>query len=485
MLFNSPSFLFCFLPLALAGYHLLRGEHSTLARTWLVLCSFVFYAWWSPVYLLLLLASIGANYAIGRVVEPEGPAGRFRGGVLAGGIALNLALLAWFKYANFFVESLNATLDTSFHLHAILLPLAISFFTFQQIAYLVDAHRGETREHSFLDYCLFVTFFPQLIAGPIVHHEEMLPQFARRIEPGEAIPHLSVGITIFTIGLFKKVVIADAVAVYATPVFDAALSGAAPGLADAWIGALAYTFQLYFDFSGYSDMAIGLGRMFGIRLPQNFDSPYKAANMIEFWRRWHMTLSRFLRDYLYIGLGGNRRGPVRRYANLMITMLLGGLWHGAAWTFVFWGGLHGLYLVVNHGWRRLSITPSSRAARGGARALTFLCAVVAWVFFRAESFDAAWTMLASMAGIGAGATSLASGAEAWLWIVGLLVAVNVLPNTQEFMADHRPAIDFDPGLRPQGPRWRPTPGYALAGVVITIACVLHLSRVSEFLYYQF
>jgi D-alanyl-lipoteichoic acid acyltransferase DltB (MBOAT superfamily) len=232
-------------------------------------------------------------------------------------------------------------------------------------------------------------------------------------------------------------------------------------------------------------MAIGLGRMFGIRLPQNFDSPYKAANMTEFWRRWHMTLSRFLRDYLYIGLGGNRRGPLRRHANLLITMLLGGLWHGAAWTFVFWGGLNGLYLVVNQGWRSLGISRSDLAYRSAARALTFLCAVIAWVFFRAESFEGAWTILRSMAGLGPATASLVTSPEAWLWIVGLLVAVNALPNTQEFMTDYQPTVDFEPGRRATGPVWRPTPAHALASVVITVIAVLHLSRVSEFLYYQF
>ncbi len=495
MLFNSHAFLFVFLPLVLAVYHLLRRtRRDHPARIWLVVASLYFYAWWSPVYLWLLLFSIGFNYSMARALEPR-PGGRRAGGALLGlAVAVNLGLLGYFKYANFFVHTINDAIGTSFHLDTIVLPLAISFFTFQQIAYVVDTHRGITREHRFLEYCLFVTFFPQLIAGPIVHHKDMLPQFARRLSSEAFVRSLAVGTTVFVIGLFKKVVVADGIAVYATPVFDAALEGATPTTADAWVGALAYTFQLYFDFSGYSDMAIGLGWMFGIRLPLNFDSPYKAANIIEFWRRWHMTLSRFLRDYLYIPLGGNRRGSTRRYVNLMITMLLGGLWHGAAWTFAFWGALHGLYLVANHGWqaqcRRLGLERRIRGGRLAARALTFVAVAVAWVFFRAEDFPAAWRILEAMVPPGGeGLAGSSATLDAVLWIGVLLLAVNLLPNAQELVARELPTTG---AATPEAPAplarwivWRPTPAYALPLVVLAAFIIMRLSHVSEFLYYQF
>ena len=355
MLFNSYEFIFFFLPVVLAGFFALgtRGK-ARAAVGFLVVSSLFYYGWWDPTYLLLILASIGVNYRLGAALSrarEDGADGVSRGRwLLRLGVALNLGALGWFKYANFVVDNVNSALGSDVHLAKIVLPLAISFFTFQQIAYLVDSHRGEAREHRFLHYCLFVTFFPQLIAGPIVHHGEMLPQFADGKTYRFRAENLSVGATVFFIGLFKKVVFADTIAQYGTPVFDAAANGVPMTFLPAWAGALAYTLQIYFDFSGYSDMAIGLGRMFGVRLPLNFHSPYKAVNIIDFWRRWHMTLSRFLRDYLYIPLGGNRNGKLKRYRNLFLTMVLGGMWHGAGWTFLVWGTLHGVYLMINHAW---------------------------------------------------------------------------------------------------------------------------------------
>ena len=404
MLFNSSTFLFAFLPIVLCGYWLLDRfvQKKVLNYVWLVLCSLFFYTWWNPIYFCLLAPSIVVNYFLGTYIGSE--SAKNRKAVLIFGIAANLALIGYFKYANFFVDNLNALTGSSIELGNITLPLAISFFTFQQITYLVDAYRGETRDYDFLHYCLFVTFFPQLIAGPIVHHGEMLPQF-EAAKPGALNPkNISIGGTIFAIGLFKKVVIADTVANFATPVFNAALQGNEVGFADAWIGALCYTLQLYFDFAGYSDMAIGLGRLFGIVIPLNFNSPYKASNIAEFWRRWHITLSRFLRDYIYIALGGNRKGMVRRYSNLLITMLLGGLWHGAGWSFVFWGGLHGFYLVVQNAWSTLLMSLGFDARNAGqvrrvlGTALTFLAVVVGWVFFRAESFSSGVSLVESMFG---------------------------------------------------------------------------------------
>ena len=411
MLFNSHGFIFVFLPLTLALFHFLccRGK-PTYALSALVGASLVFYGWWEPKYLLLILASVFVNFGIGEAMLANDKRGRRA--LLWLGVSLNLGALAWFKYANFLLVSGNTILGTDIHMQRILLPLAISFFTFQQIAYLVDTCRSDTGERSFLRYALFVTFFPQLIAGPIVHHKEMLPQFTHNLS-GLKLQNLIIGGTIFFLGLFKKVIIADGVSPYSDTVFMMAANGDAITFIESWTGALAYSLQLYFDFSGYSDMAIGLARLFGVKLPVNFNSPYKATNIIDFWRRWHMTLSRFLRDYLYFVLGGNRHGAVRTYSNLMIVMLLGGLWHGAGWTFVLWGGLHGFYLLVNHAWRnyRLRIFTSDNTnprrvrkigsifGRLMAHALTLLAVVFAWVLFRAENLNVATNVYTGMLGL--------------------------------------------------------------------------------------
>lgn len=528
MLFNSYEFLFAFLPVALIGYFAAQRIGPESAITWLVVASLFFYGWWNPDYLVLLVGSMLVNYGFGRQLSNAHRNGRVRSGRiwLFVGVALNLLLLGWFKYANFAVDTANLVGGTQFHFDRIVLPLAISFFTFQQIAYLVDARQGITREYRFMHYALFVTFFPQLIAGPIVHHKEMLPQFMRE---GALRPHLSniaIGTTILLIGLFKKVVLADSAALYASPVFDAAAGGSAPSFFIAWGGALAYTLQLYFDFSGYSDMAIGAARLFGIRLPVNFHSPYKATSIVEFWRRWHMTLSRFLRDYLYIPLGGNRGRGFARYRNLMITMVLGGLWHGAGWTFVAWGALHGAYLIINHGWTRWR----SRYLAGFhlpapigkclAWSLTFAAIVVGWVFFRATTFDAALAILSGMAGLngvaipsaiaarlgdlwpmleGMGVTSYIGGGSSfvytWVWIALLLPIALWMPNTQQIMVRAEPALN--PHVAEQRDelrafpwlerrlRWAPTRTWAVTIALVGTTGVLALTRVSEFLYFQF
>jgi D-alanyl-lipoteichoic acid acyltransferase DltB (MBOAT superfamily) len=499
MLFNSYEFIFLFLPITLIIFFSIGGKgHHRIAIAWLVGASLFFYAWWNPAYLGLMLISILFNYAIGVAL-----ANKAHKLTLTFGIAVNLLLLGYFKYANFFVDNLNQLTGTNYHLETILLPLAISFFTFQQITYLVDAYKGETKEYKFLHYCLFVTFFPQLIAGPIVHHREMLPQFAKNCIYKLNHEHLAVGLTIFFLGLFKKLILADGIAIYATPVFAAAEQGVALTFFEAWGGALAYTFQLYFDFSGYSDMAIGIARMFGVRLPLNFHSPYKAVNIIEFWRRWHITLSRFLRDYLYIPLGGSRKGKVRRYLNLMITMLLGGLWHGAGWTFVVWGALHGFYLMMNHAWHTVrralghDLSHSSCWGRGLSQLITFIAIVVAWVFFRAESFDAAINILSGMIGINGFALpenylvylnyidglgdylstqgwlfmtmSLFKGIEEVAHLFLLLILVWYFPNTQQFMKS----------------QWKPSLIWAISLTTLSIYTILNLTRMSEFLYFQF
>jgi len=407
MLFSSPVFIFLFLPCVLIFYYaLIKRGNANYALYSLVAFSLLFYGWWKPAYLVLIVSSVIGNYFLGAWIgRLKSLNSRWAWWLTAFGVAANLASIGYFKYANFFIDNLNELAGTGFILEPILLPLAISFFTFQQIAYLVDVHRGETHESSFRNYALFVTFFPQLIAGPIVHHKEMLPQFLRYENHRKIVHNLTLGLSIFAIGLFKKVIIADGVAGYSDAVFNLAEGGATITFFDAWLGALAYTCKLYFDFSGYSDMAIGLARLFGIRLPLNFNSPYKSRNIIEFWRRWHMTLSRFLRDYLYIPLGGSRGGRLFTYRNLFIVMFLGGLWHGAGWTFILWGSLHGVYLLINHAWqawrksRGLPAISKRFVSRFLSTTLTFIAVVIAWVFFRAESMEAATRILTGMAGL--------------------------------------------------------------------------------------
>jgi D-alanyl-lipoteichoic acid acyltransferase DltB (MBOAT superfamily) len=490
MLFNSHVFLFAFLPITWLVFRLLASQsHTRLARGWLVVASLFFYGWWNPRYLPLILLSAAFNYVLARAMDGSQRAPVARKGLLLLALAGNLGALGYFKYAGFFADAASQAIGAGFELAPIVLPLAISFFTFQQIAYQVDVYRGQPAESDWLDYALFVTFFPQLIAGPIVHHREMLPQFERPSSYLFRRSDVEIGLTIFAIGLFKKVVLADGVALHATVVFENVARGGEPDLLTAWAAALAYTLQLYFDFSGYSDMAIGLGRLFGIRLPLNFDSPYRATSIIDFWRRWHMTLSRFLRDYLYIALGGNRRGPVRRYVNLMVTMLLGGLWHGAGWTFVVWGGLHGLYLLINHGFRALRGERGRAPGRVGtwlSRGLTFLAVVIGWVFFRADSLHSAVEVLAAM--FGANGASWANADPAvWALLASLLTIVWWAPNTQTWMARYEPALTEGRG-RSEGPawlRWRPTRGWALAMAVVLVWGLLGINQYSEFLYFQF
>ena len=443
MLFSSQTFIFAFLPLTalcvMAAGRLAGRKGALLAA---LAASLVFYGWWNPPYLILLLISIGGNYGAGLILmqRPSRLA-------LALIVAFNLGLIAYFKYAGFLAGIANDIIGSGISAGDIALPLAISFFTFQQIAFQVDVYQGKVKDRNFVNYCLFVSFFPQLIAGPIVHHREVVPQYRGDHAFRPAFSDVWVGVVIFVIGLYKKVVFADGIAVYADSIFGAA--GGGLGLVDAWAGTLAYTFQIYFDFSGYSDMAIGLARMFGIKLPLNFHSPYKATSIIDFWQRWHMTLSRFLRDYLYFPLGGNRKGPGRRYVNVMVTMLLGGLWHGAAWTFVFWGGLHGAFIVVNHGWRAvkrrfdLDQAPPTAWRRTASRLLTFLAVVVAWTFFRAESFSDAIAVLSGMAGLNGlaidGRTLVEPAVFGWLAV--LLGIVWLAPNTQELLADQDPVLE--------------------------------------------
>jgi len=494
MLFNSYDFILKFLPVVLVVcFALGHAGRSRIALAWLVAASLFFYGWWNPPYLVLIVASILFNWVVGRGLSA---AERHRRVLLGVGIACNLALLGYFKYAAFFVQNASGLIGMPLELRHIELPLAISFFTFQQIAYLVDAYRSAAGERDLLRYGFFVAFFPQLIAGPIVHHSEVLPQTA---VPGAfrfRHEHVAVGSTMFVIGLAKKVLIADSLSRVAVPVFDTAARGAPLSFAEVWVGVLAYAFQIYFDFSGYSDMAVGLGRLVGIRLPVNFNSPYKAVTAVEFWRRWHMTLSRFLRDYLYIPLGGSRHGTARRYVNLMVTMLLGGLWHGAGWPFVLWGGLHGLYLVVNHAWRlvvdRLGLTfTGSRWWRlGVARPLTFLAVLLGWVLFRAADLRVAGSMFGTMIGRDGFGTVLRPpfggehATQTVLWLVALFAVVWGLPNSQELLSRHNPVFEPVPDSK-HWLRWGPNGTWAVIIAAVGLACLLHMDQISEFLYFQF
>ncbi len=391
MLFNSYEFIFFFLPFTFFIYFYLLNKRLIIgAKGFLVFASLFFYSWWNIAYLPLILTSMLFNYIIGNSLNENFKKVKVsKKALLTFGIIVNLSLLGYFKYTDFFIENFNLAFDGSVPLLHLALPLAISFFTFQQIAYLVDSYRGETSEYDFLNYALFVTFFPQLIAGPIVHHKEMMPQFASRWNLAKNYKNIAAGLFIFSIGLFKKVVIADTFAVWATNGFDKA---EVLNLFEAWATSLSYTFQLYFDFSGYTDMAIGAALLFNIRLPINFNSPYKALNIQDFWRRWHITLSRFLKDYIYIPLGGNRKGSFRTYNNLLATFILGGIWHGAGWTFVFWGLLHGMALVVH----RLYSNLNFHMPRVLAWFITFNFINIAWVFFRAKEWDDALKVLGGM-----------------------------------------------------------------------------------------
>ena len=520
MLFNSYEFLFLYFPISFAAFFAIGRYSRALAALWLFAASLFFYGWWNPAYVGLLVGSILFNFAMGSAISRQHQGGAFNSakGLLIVAISSDLGLLAYYKYANFFVDNAIQWLGMEGTMQTVILPLGISFFTFTQIAFLVDAYRGEVKERNFVHYGLFVTYFPHLIAGPVLHHKEMMPQFAQAKTYRPHWDNISIGLTFFIIGLFKKLVLADGVAPFATPVFSAASAGASLTLLEAWGGALAYTLQLYFDFSAYSDMAIGLSRMFGIKLPLNFNSPYKAVNIVDFWRRWHMTLSRFLREYLYFALGGNRKGAVRRYANLMLTMLLGGLWHGAGWTFIIWGGLHGVYLCINHAWSQFRTTvlgalPVSGLERGAAWLLTFLAVVVGWVFFRADDTSAALAILHAMVGKNgmlvpdnwpaawyfyAALTKLGLSVQLGVpvsqfdptgvspyWITALLAIAWFMPNTQQFMGRFKPAIEQVDVLPPPRPMWMPSARWAIIMGVVAAVAMLHLTRVSEFLYFQF
>ena len=443
-------------------YFYLNHKRLTIAsKGFLVFASLFFYSWWNIVYLPIILTSILFNFIVGSSLNDENKKVNKKS-LLIFGILVNIALLGYFKYADFFIQNLNLLTTSNIGLLHLALPLAISFFTFQQIAYLVDSYRRETKEYDFLNYAVFVTFFPQLIAGPIVHHKEMMPQFFSKKNMLKNYRNIALGTFIFSIGLFKKVVIADTFAVWATAGFD---TSETLSFFEAWATSLSYTFQLYFDFSGYTDMAIGLALLFNIKLPINFNSPYKAKNIQDFWRRWHITLSNFLRDYIYIPLGGSRNGEFKTYNNLMITFLIGGLWHGAGWTFIFWGFLHGAALVVHRVWSLFEFKMWSWLAW----LVTFNFINIAWIFFRAKEWEDAIKILSGMFSLDDMSFNI-NYIEATVLLIGFIIVLFVKNSTSYLKRK------FDFSLQ-----------QILAFVLMmTISIlVIRLGNSSEFLYFNF
>ncbi len=498
MLFNSYIFLFIFIPVLVLVVSVLSSRQKIGGAIWAMLvASLIYYGWWNPIFLPLIIGSIVINHFLAKGIDRTDS---MKGVLLVVGVVFNLLPLFFFKYANFAIETLNLSPRLNIHTLGVILPIGISFFTFQQIAYLVDVRQGKAQPRRLLGYALFVSFFPQLIAGPIVHHKDFIPQLRTALS-GICSDNLNRGIAIFAVGLFKKTVLADNLSMLANPVFSTIADGNLVNIFDAWVGALAYTFQIYFDFSGYSDMAVGLGFMFGIKLPINFYSPYKASNIIEFWRRWHITLSTFLRDYIYIPLGGSRSGESRRIINVFLTMLIGGIWHGAGWTFVVWGTIHGLAISLNHMWWMVCKRERKRGWLALSHVSTFIFLVFTWVIFRSVSMESAWSLSKVMTGIGpvvipADWSGLFGSMGNNFIVLGeyhgkplaILIAVAVvawlLPNTRELFPD----VSLDQnGLTKKVSlfRWKSS----VVWLLVTIGCILislwNMSHVSEFLYYQF
>lgn len=489
MLFYSFEFMYLFLPLTIIGYYLTGYKGRHFAVIWIVACSLFFYGWWNPYYAFFLVGSILFNYFLGLTLRDC--KNRL---LLIFSICVNLAFIGYFKYAGFLATIITDLSGISIEIGNILLPLGISFFTFQQISWLIDNYSDKIskQDQGIWEYAQFVMFFPQLIAGPIVHHSEMMPQFYEDRNRFVNWEHIAVGISIFAIGLAKKVIIADSAAPYANMVFNAAKNGDSLLFIEAWIGALSYTVQIYFDFSGYADMAIGLALMFNIRLPLNFDSPYKSVSISQFWRRWHMTLGHFLRDYVYIPLGGSRCGQFKYYNNLLATMFICGLWHGAGWTFVLWGILHGVYLVIDRLWFKFS---PLRLPSLFATSITFISVVLAWVLFRAETLSDAWVIIESMFNLSSlnlglhGEPDLIKGL--YVIIPALLISF-IFPNSQEIIGTSigapKPFKIDRRGISKLFPTWQTNLYWAGFMIILSIASICFLidqTNVQEFIYFQF
>lgn len=476
MLFNSYVFVLAFLPVTLLMYFLLgKLKNRALSKIWLVGCSFYFYGYFNPSYVPIIALSILVNFALSQLLlRLEKKPVRVL--LLLIGLLLNLGVLGYYKYYDFFVSNLNSVFGTSFTLLHLVLPLGISFFTFQQLSYVIDSYRKTVPAYHFLDYALFVSFFPQLIAGPIVLHSEIVPQFADEKSRKFNLENFGMGLYAFAMGMGKKVLIADTFAKVAEIGFA---PGAAMNTPIAWLTALAYCLQLYFDFSGYCDMAVGLGLMFNIKIPQNFNSPYQSLDIREFWQRWHMTLSRFFTTYIYFPLGGSRKGMVRTCLNLLVVFLVSGLWHGAGWLFIFWGFLHGMASLLYRLFRKQydRFHPALRWL------MTFLFITIAWVFFRATSWDIAMNIVTHMFNMTFGPVDM-SFFEAFRLPMGILPGYTHIIGLVWYIV----AVFACLGARnvyEKTMNFEPTVFRALATVLVLVYSILSLSGVSVFLYFNF
>ena len=522
MLFNSYEFIFLFLPIVLAVFFALGRASRAWALRWIIVASLFFYGWWRPFNVLIILPSVLINFVLARVLQRLGKQGdsRFAQTVLLLGIVFNVAFLGYFKYSNFFLSTINDAFGTQIALARIILPLGISFITFQKIAFLIDVHAGRIESFTLQDYFLFVLFFPQLIAGPIVHYREMMPQFHRASCRFDT-ESVSVGLTLFAFGLFEKLLLADKIAPFVTPIYRSAAAGAIVGWLPAWLAAIGFTLQIYFDFSGYTDMALGIARLFGIRLPPNFNSPLQASSIIDFWLRWHMTLTRFLTAYIYnplalwstrrrasrgeSGLGGRNKGAGAFIELMMLptvlTMFISGMWHGAGYTFIVWGLLHGVFLSVNHAWRlvgprlwrdKLRYT---RFMQPVGFIITFFCVATSMVLFRSPTLKAAGDLFNGMLGLhGIGLSGMRNdgiGLKTIAICSGIAAFIALLcPNSLEILSRYEPALGWKPrphgGLMPDGRvLWAPSVAWAMAVSLIATVAILYLGGQSEFLYWQF
>lgn len=540
MLFNSYQFIFIFMPVTIAGFFVLGMVSRTWALRWIIFASLFFYAWWRPLNVLIIAPSILINFGLARALlrlgddEKRAYASKM---VLWLGIAFNVAFLGYFKYTDFVSATVNQVFGANLVLLHIILPLGISFITFQKIAFLIDVHAGRVKTFTFQDYCVFVLFFPQLIAGPIVHFREMVPQFHSAPYRFDK-ENFAVGLTLFFFGLFKKVIFADNIAPLITPIYQQADGGGSISFLFAWLAALGFTLQIYFDFSGYSDMALGLARFFGIRLPQNFDSPLKASSIIDFWMRWHMTLTRFLTAYIYnpLMLSLTRRraekGHARGGANTtlgafaylimfptVLTFFLAGIWHGAGFGFIVFGLLHGIYLTINRAWRLVGPRLWSDRARYDrfmkplGIVLVVVAAAAANVFFRSSTIQGALNLLKGMIGFGGfelpqaflerlgplagwlhiGVASVPGGAQnvlmMMIWVPALLFVALFCPNTIQLMARYEPALGIKPPPTQSGMgaaiEWSASFPWAIAVSVMAVIGIFSLGGPSAFLYWQF
>jgi alginate O-acetyltransferase complex protein AlgI len=520
MLFNSYEFILAFMPITLIIFGILCSfQKKKFVFVWLITVSLISYSFWGTSHLLVLLFSTGLNWIFAEIIHKRRDIISDKKEsifsvklIVTIAITFNLLLLGYFKYANFLIDTLASIGLNVSHIENIFLPLGISFYTFEQISYLVGIAKNDSKNYSYPRFLAFVAFFPHLVAGPILNASELIPQF-RKLNYRIDFRNIAIGLTIFSFGLFKKVVIADSISGYATPIFTAADGGTQITFLLAWQAAIAYTLQLYFDFSGYSDMAIGLAKLINIKLPINFFSPYKAIGIGDFWRRWHISLGRFLRDYIYIPIGGSRKGNARTYLNLFLTMLIGGLWHGSSWTFVFWGALHGLYLCVDRGWgiflKKKNIVWNSVYHQFFARMLTLLAVINSWVIFRSQSFSGAFNILAGMSGLNGVTFSQefsnsfgilknlgvkfetlngSAGMTGSLLLIVVLLSTLCLPNIYQFMIKEPVALDFYSHLSNQKtPRyaWQPSLGHSVLTFIVLTVSLAFCSKPSEFLYFQF